>query len=265
MEKDISHYFSRDVINPPSVFEGYKFLTPQQSLEALSEAEHKGLIKRGEADLALGLLQLGGIAQFPGGLGLMYDDVYKNTFNTESAGQSLNEIEQSISGNVDCLLAPEHSGIIPAAQLAYLLNVPIIKIKKNGQNNNNIFKAQVDSYTGGERDKLYIEQNRAVKSLREFSAKNQICEMVLVDDILDTGAMTLAVDNIIEQMKDFGLSVSLKGVVALLEKKYTGAREKIKAELNIDVISGLVIEDIGLEPFPWMRIQGVDSLLSFSS
>jgi len=258
------HYFSRSTIQPPGRLAEYDPpLSFDRSVACIGEALEQRAITRGQAGITMGLLEHGGIVQFPGGLGIDYDRVFKNTFDTPAAMPAIRELAQQVSDlGVNVLVAPEHSAIIPAAMLGGLLEVPVIKVKKNGPTVRPGFvSAQVDSYTGGERDTLTLDTRGILSAIPHLGGARAIA----VDEIIDTGAMTQAVHSLVGQLREAGVSIELAGAVALMEKTYTGAGEGIRQTLGVPVFSGLGIDDIGLNPVPWIKISGINQALTFQS
>lgn len=264
MFKETIPYFPRgENIPPPGRVDVYGLLNSVESFALLEKATEKGLLSPGTRDLAMGLWRLGGVKKFPGGDGLLYDNVFKNIFITKLAIKACREISQQIKKYTDVILAPEHSAIIIAGIIATFLKVPIVKINKNGIVVD-AFTAQADSYTGGERDTLSIGKNSAAELFQiEGINSGEDLRATLFDDILDTGTISLTTASIVEQIHKAGHPIKLTGIAALFEKGYTKARERLQRELKINPVSGLVIEDLGMIPQQWMKIRGVPMALSF--
>lgn len=259
-------YFPRPTIIPPDKDYMQSLMTPESSLKSIAyERDVIHSITRGTADLATGMVLYGGIGQYSGGIGLDYSRVYKEpNFKEEYAIGAIREIAESTGSEINCILAPERSAIKPAEVLAKLLKVPLLVVKKNGYNLQSlrkIFGAYLDSYTHeGKRDLLCLSKDELT---RIISNKGKLFAL-LFDDIIDTGMMTIAVDQIVKQAQNYGIDIVLSEVCALFEKGYTGGRELIKRETGLVPKSGLVIEDIGLFPKQWMKIQSInEGSLSF--
>lgn len=255
-------YFPRQIINPEGNLSRYRLLNYRESLQAVEEARNRGDITMGSASLVAGLLRYGGTHEFPGGPGLLYNHVLKHNFDTRAARPAIDEITEAISGKVNCILAPEHSSSIPAGIFSQALgDIPIFKIRKDSSNGKKAVGAQLDSYTGGGRDTLVFELDRLEDAVT--MVKGRSLRALLLDDIIDAGSMTKAIYSITIQARELNFPLSVREIYAFLEKKFTGARRIIEKETGIKVRSGLVIEDMGLNP-GWIKITGIDNLaLSF--
>lgn len=260
-------HFSRETIAPPS--RAYPRLDYAASLDAVDMAVKRKTMSTGRAGLLTGLLEHGGVAQFPGGLGLAYDRVFKYTFDTRSAKPALQEMADTVRDSTDIIIAPEHSAIIPAAQLGYELDVPVLKVRKNGSSGtlHSPFAVSLDSYTSDRADILSVDETSAQDLISLLPRNGKYLQARIVDEILDTGAMTEAIAYLLSLMKQSGIPVELRGAIALMEKEYTGARQKIQEQLYIDVVSGLTVQDIGNDGQTgmWIKIPGINEALSFSS
>lgn len=258
-------YFPRENIRPPGALERYDLLNHEDSLSAVENAIGEGTLTRGSGDIAMGLLRFGGTQMFPGGAGLLYNHVFKHSFNTKYARQAVLEAVPLLKdSNINCILAPEHSSAIPAGIISAALgDIPIIKVRKNGEiheNPDEAFAVEVDSYTGGERDILMIERDRLIKITRMIEGD---LNALLCDEIIDAGTMTLAIRSLVSQATQIGIPIGLKDIFSLMGKGYTGAVEKIKTESGIQPKVGLMIEDLGIGP-SWISIPGVkDKALTF--
>lgn len=263
VESTVRH-FPRETITPPGRI--YERLDPTASIYAVERACSNNYMTPGAANLLTGLLEFGNVKHFPGGDGLDYDRVYKRLYRTDMADAAMTEIAEKIGPTADVVLAPEHSAIVPAGHLASKLKTPVVKVSKNGKSESP-FAASLDSYTGGEQDVLSVAAEY-VETLKQLRPKNgQTLEVWIVDEILDTGAMTEALAYLVDLMRESGLNIELKGAVALMEKTYTGARKKIEEKLHIDVLSGLLIDDIGgdMQNGTWIKVPGINEALTFST
>lgn len=256
-EKAEIPYYPRENIQPPGLLKQYGYLNHQDSLEALKVAS----ISQGARYLAEGILTQGGVTQFPGGPGLRYDTVFKRVYDTKLARPAIEETARNIHGLTDAIALPERAGIIPGAQVAWVNNLPVLYVAKNGVQSTNDVSAQVDSYTGGGRDLLQVPFDHIAALCRKT---NGITRIWTHDEMIDTGALVMAFADMVGQMEKAGFSVQLTGAGALIEKTYTRATVKIAQQLGIATFSVLQIEDLGLQPFSWIKIKGIERALTFS-
>ncbi len=256
-------HFRREVI-PPKSFP-YPRLEYAPSLSAVNEAAENGAMTPGSATLLKALLDQGGIARFPGGLGLAYNHIFKHTFDVPTAMPALVEMAQEIKGRADVIIAPEHSAIIPAALMAAHLNIPVIKVRKNGETDSP-FSVIIDSYTGGKPDILSVSRKQAASLGQILKNRGPLHKAWIVDEILDTGAMTEALAHLMGLLGGSGVPIKLEGAVSLMEKLYTGGRNKIQANLHMDVLTGVPIEDIGTDGNRmWLKVPAIPQSLTFAT
>ena len=251
-EKEVS-YYSREIINPPGKecllvdFDG--------SMEALERSD----LTPGSKRLALGLLFHGGVVEFPGGIGLDYSKIFKYGYDPYFTEAAIREIAEQFDGKVNGIICPDYSAIAPAVQLAVGMGIPLVRIRKDGNNHNNSFVVEVDSYTSEKRDTLGIDPK-----LFDLFDEGEV-DLLFMDEIIDTGKMARAVKGLIEQGREAGLQVNLSGVAALMEKTYTGAAENIMQETGLNPYGVLKIEDLGFNPCQWVKIKGIDKGLVFNN
>jgi len=255
-------HFRREVIPPKSY--PYPRLEYAPSLSAVDEAAATGAMTAGSATLLKALLDQGGIAQFPGGLGLAYNHIFKHTFDVPTALPALVEMAGKIKGRADVIIAPEHSAIIPAALIAAHLNIPVIKVRKNGETGSP-FSVLIDSYTGGKPDILSVSRKQAASLGQILKSRSPLHRAWIVDEIFDTGAMTEALAHLMGLLRQSGVPVELEGAISLMEKLYTGARGKIRQTLHMDVLTGVPIEDIGTAgDRMWLKVPAIPQSLTFA-
>ncbi len=222
-------------------------------------------LSKGTKLLLTGLLKSGGVAKFGNeagfDLGINYNEIYKDTYKGGVMKEALREIAEvteehaRLEGySVDAVLAPELSGIKQATVYSsFLKDADCVSVKKNGHNKSPMSVA-VDSYTQGKTDIISLAQS-ALEDMKREGRKN----VVLSDDIIDSGVMTQAVALLIQLAQEQGYDIHLVGVVSPIEKLYTGAREKIQKELGrgVPIFSALQIEDIGLlsDSQAWIKVE----------
>ncbi|AME08982.1 MULTISPECIES: xanthine phosphoribosyltransferase [Gemella] len=122
------------------------------------------------------------------------------------------------------ILTIEASGIAPAIMVANLFRVPMVFAKKSKPStlkNNDIYEAQVHSYTKN------ITNTVVVSS--KFINKDD--KVLIIDDFLANGQATLGLMQIVEQA-----AASLVGVGILIEKSFQSGRHLLE-ERGIDVCS----------------------------
>lgn len=245
----------RTVVNPPGAFDKYFVAGPEVSKKLIEDSS----LTLGAKDLLQALLTDGTVLKFGDAVGLGYDFVFKQYFDTLSAESSLNEIADKIRGSVDVIIAPEDSAIVPGGQLALLLGVPIVRVNKNRSDTTDCYSVQIPSYTQGKKDVMSVNRIAFEKAAATGG------RMFLLDEIIDCGTMTLAIQALITQAANAKIPVKLVGAGALMEKTFTGAKKRIKNELGFDLIGVLKIEDLGLKPQPWVKIEGIEQALTFAS
>ena len=251
-------YIVREIVPPPS--KPFEILNPVDSLRYLKQTKS---ISRGAKILAGSLLRDGNVVEFPGGEGLDYEDIFKVYFDPKATSVSYLEMikKHNLRDMVDAVIVPEYSAIAPGTLMASLLGKSVIRLRKNGNCGNNKIYGQIDSYTGGGKDTLFLSERTLKKLEREKETR-----LLLFDDISDTGGMSELVASILELAQKNGFNVKLVASGATLAKGYTGAAEKIQKKLGILTFSGLTISDLGMEPNPWISIEGIDDVsFSFSN
>lgn len=252
----------------PEILDRYKLYKPEEIQEAIRNAPENE-ISTGGKQLLNGLLQFGGVGMFGTetdfDLGIDYDKLYKTKYKNKFVNPALQELANQMLQEadkeeyaIDGVLAPENSGIKQAAFFAaYLHDVDCISVKKNGHTSP--FAVAVDSYTQGKTDIISIASD-IFSSMREEGQTN----LVLSDDIIDSGVMTQAVALILQFAQEAHFDINLVGVVTPIEKTYTHARETIREKLgDIPIFSSLKIEDIGLlsETEAWIKIKGIEKAI----
>lgn len=223
--------------------------------------------------LLRGLLEQGGVGIFGNeqkyDLGIDYDLLLKSDYDHKIVDPAMRELATQMKVEaaamdfpIDGVLAPEISGLQPAAMFSsYFDDASCVRIKKNGFAPNTIGVA-VDSYTSADRtDILSISKSVLQKKFREGKTN-----FILADDIIDAGFMTQAVALILQLARDEGYDMNLVGIVTPIEKVYTRARQTIQENLGpIPIKSILQIEDIGiLDPSQntaWIKIVGLDKAI----
>lgn len=254
------HYFPRDIIPPPGRLNNHEILDPSQSLEAVRRSD----LSLGAKYLLQGLLQYGGgVKQFKGGIGLDYDSVFKRFFNTGYFKRSSQEMAFQIERTeANIILAPERSAIIPAAQIAHITNLPVLYLVKNGEKSDTTIIAEVDSYTGGGRDRIELDRKILSRVLAEMKGR---LRGYMIDEMLDCGSMSMAVHDITEQAQSESFDMELVGIGSLMEKIYTGAADAVEKKTKIRPSSVVQFEDMGLNPFSWIKVAGVEGALTYFS
>ena len=223
--------------------------------------------------LLLGILTDGGAAQFGSfdnpNMGVDYEFVYKKLLNHQVVDGSLQELSSAINEDttdrgiqIDAVLAPETSAPLFAGVLSSLLKgkPPCIPVQKNGSKGISPVSDAVDSYSGGEGkvDVMSIPVE-VLEILQRKKGGNEI-NVVLCDDILDTGAMTIAMALLVQIAREKGFNINLMSIVSPLEKIYTHVRETIEATVgNVPVYSSIKVSDMGIYKGiePWMKVEGI--------
>lgn len=260
-------YFPREVISPEQNPARWGVLSYADSIRAIE----RSAITPGQRSFLGALLKKGGAKQFPGGLGLDYDYVFKKLFYPQESWTAIEEMAAKFAGKVAVVLMPERSAVIPGVQFSEALGrIPVIRMEKNGGWRETDFAFQVDSYTGGGRDTISVERQVVEAVVRERAGDKPV-NLLLVDEIIDTGGMAMGVggnEGFVGQCCRVGLPVRLVGVAALMEKSYTGAAVKLRQELGIEVVSAVKIEDIWLNFSDYgsgIKVAGIEQGLSFKS
>ncbi len=243
-----------------------------ESRDAVINNRPNGL-SLGEKKLLKGLLEYGGVAQFgpmnDSDMGVDYEHVFKKIYTPEIIEDALKDLAQTMQEDartrglhIDGVLAPEQSAVmIGAAFSTFLEDKPCcIPIQKNAKHPSELSVA-VDSYTNskGKTDIMSFPME-LLDDMAKKNGGNEI-NLVLLDDILDTGTMTKAMALLLQMAREKGYKVNLIGVVAPLEKMYTEARKTIANEVgNMPVYSALAVEDMGIYKGtdPWIKVRGVD-------
>ncbi len=266
LEGSIPH-IKRTFIRPPGFLErpemlgSYGLYLPEEVDGAI---EKSNLVSPGGKTLLRGLREMGGVALFGTGeeydLGLNYGALYKTKVD-EKIVPVLEELAASMQGvadkrgySVHAVLAPETSGVAQAKVFSsFLKGTECHPVKKN--RDFSPIKVALDSYTKGKTDILSL----ATEMLASLQAEGKT-NIVLSDDIIDAGFMSQTVTLLLQLAQEQGYDVHLVGIVAPIEKTYTGAREHIQETLgDIPVISALQIEDIGLlnDTQAWIKVFGI--------
>ncbi len=247
----------RKIVQPPGNLGKYKQISYEDSLGRIHESAN---LSEGAKNLFDGLLSEGGVVKFGMIIGLGYEYEYKHFFDTPKATAALIELADQIRGKVDAVISPEDSAIILLGILGFLLQVPIIRVNKDDSQQNGSFVVGVESYTSGKLDRLSIKKE-ALRKAQKIGGR-----LFFVDEIIDCGAMTIAVSSLIKQARNEDIDVRLVGAGALMEKMFTEARKNVKdAGLDFKPISVLKIEDLGLSPNQWIKVQGVNEALTFKN
>lgn len=279
-------HIQRVVVPPPGVvnpdmIQRYGLYTNNEINPAIENSD----LSLGGKSLLQGILIRGGIALFPGSpnselgfdVGIDYDYVFKHSFDSRHAQPAVEELAIEMKNVADSrsnhgdkviiggILAPEHSAIKIATLVGNYLtsispqNVYVHSVRKNGGNIGE-FTVDVDAYSRAQTDTLWL--NRKTLELIEQTGTS----LVLIDDIIDTGAMTNTVALILQLARENGFHAKLIGVGAPIEKVWTNARDNIAREIGaIPVRSILVIEDMGThidsKPRPWLKVAGVEKAI----
>jgi adenine/guanine phosphoribosyltransferase-like PRPP-binding protein len=258
-------YIKRTFVHPPgmetpAVLSKYGLYKPEEIKDAIRNSE----LFSGSQIFLNGLLEGGGVALFGTeqnfDAGINYEDVYKIDYKHGVIDPALGELAiqmrqeaKKTNMSIDGVLAPENSGIKQATMLSSYLDVDCFSVRKNGHKSS--FAVAVDSYTQGKIDIISVAQ-----SMLDSMKKNNQKNLILSDDIIDSGAMTEAVALLLQLAQEQGYDIHLVGIVAPIEKTYTGAREKIKEILgDIPIFSALKIEDIGIinNSQAWIKVAGI--------
>jgi adenine/guanine phosphoribosyltransferase-like PRPP-binding protein len=226
----------------------------------------------GGRNLLKGLLENGGAAQFGSikdpDMGLDYENVYKKIYNPEVSSDALTELADVMQKDarerglhIDGILAPEQSGVLLGGIISNLFeDKPMcVPVQKNGKAKSPVAVA-VDSYSKGQVDVMSLPLN-ILDIMKKKNGDREI-NLVLFDDILDTGTMTKAMAVLLQMARERGYKVNLIGIIAPIEKGYTHAREIIAEEVgDMPVYSTLSVEDMGVYQGmePWMKIDGVQT------
>ncbi|NOY14763.1 MAG: hypothetical protein GXP43_00940 [bacterium] len=273
METSNIPYFARQNVKPPQASQKHAPLSHKQSLSALRNALNQNQITPGQHTFLTALLTIGSVKQFPGGLGLNYDQVFKLLYYPGYTWPIINEMAKTLLckvDQIDAILMPERSAVIPGAQFSIALadNIPVIRMEKNNVKTlSQRFAFQVDSYTAGGKDIISVRKDVMAALLANISRSGG-ANLLLVDEILDTGAMAKGVGEaggFIHQCRQAGLQVNLAAVATLMAKTYTKAKTQLKQALKIPIISGIDIEDLWLSSNygPGIKVEGVKYGLSF--
>lgn len=156
----------------------------------------------------------------------------------------------------DVILTAAASGIAPAVmEASFGLNgqaIDIVYARKDNppitMNEAGVFQIDSRSYTADKPVKLLI-------------AKDSITpdeQAVISDEFLDLGVTARGLAQLIQTA-----GAQLTGAVFIIEKSFSGGREFLKQQLGLtdeQIISLLVIETQGEG---WMKIRGVDNILTF--
>jgi len=260
-------YIPREHISPIGNSDNYQILDFSSSLASLHSAAEKNVLTKGQEALARTFLSYGGVAQFPGGIGLWYDNIFKGTISQVLYAR-LQELAQEVERQniaIDCILTSDYSGIAPSSILGFLLQKDVVRIrKKNHQDfipTDDTFAVRIDSYTGNGGDVLTLEKTRFAATFHRLNISH--ANVLFVDEILDTGTIIRSIHEISRQSLSTHYPFSLTGAVFILEKTYTNAAKHIHDAMNIPTCSGLAIEDLGLLPSQWIKISGINEALRF--
>ena len=175
-EKRIIPYIDREVIPPPN--QPNEILSHQASLKFLKQTP---LLSRGAKILAASLLRDGDVVQFPDGMGLDYERVFKMYVDPQEIGTSFLEMidDHDLKSSVDAIIVPEYSAIVPGTIMTTLLNKPVVRLRKNGIHEDEEFAAQIKSYTGGGIDTLFLSK-KILDTLKKKEKKDYYCLMIFL-------------------------------------------------------------------------------------
>lgn len=111
----------------------------------------------------------------------------------------------------------ESSGIAPALMTAYILNVPVIILKKEPSKvlNQNLYQTVVTSYTKGSSYELTMS--------REHISEND--HVLIVDDFLANGETATGAVRLLRKAH-----ATIAGLGVLIEKSFQPGREKLKEQ-----------------------------------
>lgn len=260
-------YIQRDNQSPKGDKSQYRIIDVPSSVQEITKAADKGIYTKGQAELAKVFLFYGSTAEFPGGIGLQYDNVFKGTI-TSMIQPRIRELAEEVkqSGiDIDCILTSDYSGIAPSAMLGLLLEKDVVRIRKKDLDefdpSHAVFAVRVDSYTGNGGDVLTLEKKRFSTTFDRLGI--QEARVLFVDEILDTGTIIRAIHEMSGWSTSTDYPFSLTGAVFILEKTYTGAADIIHKEMGIPTFSGLSVEDLGLDP-AWVKLSGIEPALCFA-
>ncbi len=200
-------------------------------------------ITHGRKILLLSYLNLGRVRRFGKKLGMEYGKFAKNPYDTRITNPVTSEMAHEIDGEVDIFMAPDDSDIFPGLQLATVLSVPFIRVRKNLNNNGSSIAAEIESYTRpGEWDTFSIEEGVMSPLLEDTKGR-----VGLGLDTVDVGEMTLLHAYLCELIREHEFpDTRLVLASSLFEKTYTVVKKRLE-DFNIRLISGVQISDLGIK------------------
>jgi adenine/guanine phosphoribosyltransferase-like PRPP-binding protein len=246
--------------NNPELSYQYQLYSARELPEAINKFKFHGEqpeTSEARRTLLRGLLEYGGVGQFgekhgESDLGLDYSHFLKHEYMDEIANPVYNALGEQITSDIrdkgysriDGVLAPEKSGIKHGETLSNVLGVEKIIVKKDTTPKNDRVEVALDGYTLNEVNVISLTK----KTLGELK-KDGKSNFLLVDDILDSGLMTMAIALLLQRARATkeNFDVNLIGIVTPFEKVYTGAGKLIEDLLGpIPITSLIQIEDMGL-------------------
>jgi|GEM_PF-2084528 len=262
-------YFPRQIIQPPSTNrEGRPLagiMDNNQTQMMLHWALNHG-VDRTVLTTLQALREKGSVAKFPGGIGLVYDRIFKGRNYDEGVAETTIRKIAKIVGNTTgiVVLTAQNSGVNPARHLAEVLQAPLVEMVKNGVHpgDSTHLTAMIDSYTGKGQDIFSLDLSEFEGAVNEAlkHSEDGTVHVAGADDMLDTGTMFMLMAHQISELVKKGWPIQFEYATALLEKEYTGGRRILQEELGINPITGLVAQDIGTIPvnseesLPWIKI-----------
>ena len=144
--------------------------------------------------------------------GILFRDITTLIQNGEAYHQAIEQLAEQVRelGTIDIIAAPEARGFIFAAPLAYLLNLPLIPVRKPGKLPYKTVTFTYELEYGS--DSLQIHADTLKPGMK----------VLLVDDLLATGGTIKACKDLVEQ--EGGKVI---GAAFLMELAGLNGREKI--------------------------------------
>lgn len=138
--------------------------------------------------------------------------------------------EQFKDKNIDKIITIETSGIAPALMCGYIMEVPVVFIKKSTSRilQDDCYQSEVHSFTKNIDYTIHCSKNYVKKGER----------VLFIDDFMANGDACLATLNIIHQAE-----ASVEGIGIVIEKAFQGGRKKL--------------EDLGYSVYSQARIQSL--------
>lgn len=132
--------------------------------------------------------------------------------------------------NINKILTIEASGIALATMLGYILGVPVLFAKKSKTSNlgNDVYKAEVKSYTHNTINNIYVSK----------SYLNENDHILIVDDFLANGCALLGLLSLCNDAK-----AKVEGIGIAIEKGFQEGGKKIR-DLGYQVESLAIIDSM---------------------